>query len=846
MAERNYSDNSRSERNQRSGGFGGRRDDRREGGRRWNDDRRDGGRREGGFGGRRDDRREGGFGGRRDDRRDGGRRWNDDRRDGGRREGGFGGRRDDRREGGFGGRRDDRREGGFGGRRDDRRDGGRREGGFGGRRDDRREGGFGGRRDDRRDGGRREGGFGGRRDDRRDGGRRWNDDRRDGGRREGGFGGRRDDRNGRTFDERRESHAARAARLNNEPEIPGDIKAEDLDRQVSAQLRTLSGANAETVARHLAAAGHLIDEEPELAYEHAMAAVARAGRVDVVREAAALTAYQVGKYEEALREVRAVRRLSGTDSLRAVEADCERAAGRPLKAIEIIEQTDFSTLDLAEQVEVIIVGSAARADLGENAAALVMVDDALAQLPKGTDEYLTGRLLSVKADRLRELGREEEAAEIEANLPEEIEESVIFDLEEIVESDFDNLRSDLRGCSVTLTSAYDVALYDLDGVCYRGTDPIEYAAESIEKAREAGLVDVYVTNNASRTPKQVAKKLKGLGINADPGHVMTAALDIVGIMEGDLEPGAKVLVVGGDGLKEAVSEAGFEVVKTAAEEPAAAVQGWASDVDWAQLSEVAYAVNNGARYYASNLDASLPTEVGFALGNGALAAAVIECTGRRPFAGGKPFPGIYRKAAALVSEDAKVLSVGDRLETDIQGARSARIPALHVLTGVHGPRDVVMCQSNQRPSFVGLDLRALDASHPQPRHHTDGAWSCGTSEPVHVDRWGNIFIGEEELTTDSSLTLDHYRALLAAAWEKLDAGHRVKCPQFQVVPNEEGNNIIPLPEPEFDEEAADDEDQDLFEENEAESDLDEELADEADLDDELLDDEDDDNDEVDD
>ncbi|MBV7363585.1 HAD-IIA family hydrolase [Actinomycetaceae bacterium TAE3-ERU4] len=557
-----------------------------------------------------------------------------------------------------------------------------------------------------------------------------------------------------------------------------------------------------------------------------MAASARAGRVDVVREAAALTAYQVGKYEDALREVRAVRRLSGSDSLRAVEADCERAAGRPQKALDIINQTDLSTLDLAEQIEVIIVASAARGDLGESEAGLVIVTDALEQLPKGTDEFYVNRLLTVKADRLRELGRTSEAEEIEVDLPEEIEESVIYDLEEVVESDFDDRRSELRGCSVTLTTAFDIALYDLDGVCYRGTDPVEHAAESIEKAREGGLIDVYVTNNASRTPQQVAEKLTALGINAVPERVMTAAMDIVGIMEGDLESGAKVLVVGGDGLKEAVAKAGFEIVASAKDEPVAVVQGWDASVDWAKMSELAYAITNGARFYASNLDASLPTENGFALGNGALVEAVKLCTNRRPFAGGKPFPGIYRKAAELVGKEGRCISVGDRLETDIQGARSARIPALHVLTGVHAARDIVMAQSNQRPSFVGIDLRALDQAHPQPRHHIEGAWSCGTSEPVSVDRWGTILVGNQELTEGSQLTIDNYRALIAAAWEKIDLGHRVKCPNFTVVANEEGNNLIVREEEsergyeEFDSEETGDE---LLEEDSSDSEEDEQF-----------------------
>ena len=140
-------------------------------------------------------------------------------------------------------------------------------------------------------------------------------------------------------------------------------------------------------------AGQLIDLDPEAAYQHAQAAVSRAGRVDVVREAAALTAYASGRYEEALREVRAVRRMRGDSSLRAVEADAERGLGHPEKAVEIIDATDASSLDLAEQVELVLVSSGARADLGQSDVGLVIVDDALAALPSSVDDELRRRLM---------------------------------------------------------------------------------------------------------------------------------------------------------------------------------------------------------------------------------------------------------------------------------------------------------------------------------------------------------------------------------------------------------------------------------------------------------------------
>ena len=349
---------------------------------------------------------------RRDDRRGGYDRGADrdyQRRDGERRD--FGGRDDARGERGGYQRRDDRR-GSYQRREGDRgfqrRDNDRRE--FGGRDD--RHGGYdrGGyqRRDDRRGGFDDRGERGGvRREDRGRGGYQRRDDRR------GGFrDDRRDSRGPRGNDRRKDANYQNYSSTEeyvspngNEPTIPAGVSAQELDADAARALTTLSGPNRDIVARHLVMAGQLIDLDPEAAYQHAQAAVSRAGRVDVVREAAALTAYASGRYEEALREVRAVRRMRGDESLRAVEADAERGLGHPEKAVEIIDATDSSSLDLAEQVELVLVSSGARADLGQSDVGLVIVDDALAALPASAEDELRRRLMAVKAERLTELGQ---------------------------------------------------------------------------------------------------------------------------------------------------------------------------------------------------------------------------------------------------------------------------------------------------------------------------------------------------------------------------------------------------------------------------------------------------------
>lgn len=195
-----------------------------------------------------------------------------------------------------------------------------------------------------------------------------------------------------------------------------------LDRAARARLRTLSKPNADHVARHLVMAGRLVDVDPEVAYEHAREAMRSAGRVDIVREAVALTAYATGRYAEALREVRTVRRLSGIDAHPAIEADCERGLGRPERALTVAADAKRRELPLVDAVELTIVESGARADLGELDAALLTVERLLPSVPTGE---LKDRLVSVQADHLDALGRSEEAAQARAAMGDTVPDSVI-------------------------------------------------------------------------------------------------------------------------------------------------------------------------------------------------------------------------------------------------------------------------------------------------------------------------------------------------------------------------------------------------------------------------------------
>jgi tetratricopeptide (TPR) repeat protein len=162
------------------------------------------------------------------------------------------------------------------------------------------------------------------------------------------------------------------------------------------------------VAGHLVAAGLLIDEEPEAALAHARTARALGARIAVVREAVGLAAYAAGEFREAAAEIRAYRRMSGGPEHLAILADCERALGRPERALAMLDDPDVARLDAAARVELLIVASGARRDLGDAAAALALLE--VAELDTGTVRPWTPRLWYAYADALVSAGRAEEAA----------------------------------------------------------------------------------------------------------------------------------------------------------------------------------------------------------------------------------------------------------------------------------------------------------------------------------------------------------------------------------------------------------------------------------------------------
>ncbi|GMM97645.1 hypothetical protein [Microbacterium sp. MTN4-26] len=217
--------------------------------------------------------------------------------------------------------------------------------------------------------------------------------------------GKREDRGPRRDAEPREPRAPRR----DVPEIPEEITARSLPNAARNDLKTLSKENADAVARHLAMAGLLIDDDPALAHRHALEASHRAGRIAVVRETVAITAYAVGDYALALRELRTYRRISGKDDQIALQVDSERGVGRADRALEVGRSVDRDKLPTAARVELAIAMSGARLDVGETERALLELD--IPELDPDRAFEWSPALFAARAAVLEELGRAEEAEE---------------------------------------------------------------------------------------------------------------------------------------------------------------------------------------------------------------------------------------------------------------------------------------------------------------------------------------------------------------------------------------------------------------------------------------------------
>lgn len=313
-------------------------------------------------------------------------------------------------------------------------------------------------------------------------------------------------------------------------------------------------------------------------------------------------------------------------------------------------------------------------------------------------------------------------------------------------------------CPDVLWDAYDVALLDLDGVVYIGSRAVSGAPEHLAKAGAAGLRLAYVTNNASRTPDTVARHLRLLGISVRDEEVVTSAQAAARLLQERLPAGAAVFVIGGTGLHVALAELGLRPVQDPDDGPVAVVSGFSADVRWGTVIDGAILVRNGLPWVASNTDLTVPTAHGPGPGNGALVGVVATFAKRRPVVAGKPEKPLFEETVRRVG-GRRPLVVGDRLDTDIEGARRVGYDSLLVMTGVTDVEALVSAAPEMRPSYVGADLGAL--SRPQPAVDVDGdvvgsgGWSAGTADGV--------------LTVEGEGPADGWwRVVAVAGWRHLD------------------------------------------------------------------------------
>ena len=256
-----------------------------------------------------------------------------------------------------------------------------------------------------------------------------------------------------------------------------------------------------------------------------------------------------------------------------------------------------------------------------------------------------------------------------------------------------------------LTEGYDAVFLDLDGVVYRGDTPISGVPEVLRSLSAAGVPKAFLTNNASRTPEQVAEALKRMGVDAAADEVLTSAVATAELLAREGYAGSRAYAVGERGVRTALAAVGILVV----DEPSAGVDlvvvGWDRSVDYDKLRNASLLVERGARLVATNADASYPAPDGLWPGAGAILAAITTTTGATPTVVGKPERGMFDAAAARCGAT-HPLVVGDRLDTDVRGAAGAGMDSLLVLSGAASATDLL--DASDLPTFLGADLRALE------------------------------------------------------------------------------------------------------------------------------------------
>lgn len=292
--------------------------------------------------------------------------------------------------------------------------------------------------------------------------------------------------------------------------------------------------------------------------------------------------------------------------------------------------------------------------------------------------------------------------------------------------------------TLTPLDGVTLILSDLDGVIYQGPDALPHAVDSL---METGLPLGYLTNNASRTPEQVAQQLQGYGLPARPDQVVTSPQAAVKLLATLIPARSLVFVVGGFGLTRELENAGYRITRKASDHPVAVVQGFAPEVGWEQLAQASFALqrHESVVWVATNTDWTIPVKGGVAPGNGALVSAVHLAVGRLATFAGKPETPMFEVALERFQPPGKSLMIGDRLDTDILGANRAGILSALVLTGIDGAKQLLATDVTAYPTYVLGDLRELLLPYPVAESAVakDGVHTVVVRDAV-VSRRGHI------------------------------------------------------------------------------------------------------------
>jgi HAD superfamily hydrolase (TIGR01450 family) len=361
----------------------------------------------------------------------------------------------------------------------------------------------------------------------------------------------------------------------------------------------------------------------------------------------------------------------------------------------------------------------------------------------------------------------------------------------------------LKSSGTSLAEKYGLGLLDLDGVVYRGKNPVEHAAQAITAAQEAGMFVSYTTNNSSRYQQVVADQLAGFGVEVSAQQIITSSVVGARMVAHHLPQGSTVLAVGSEHLRDEVRKAGLTLVESAADRPDAVLQGWRPEITWNELAQAAYAVEAGAAYFVTNRDLTIPREMGIAPGSGSLINAVITATGVQPVASaGKPESAMYDEERSMNADEGhdlvpieRSLPVGDRLDTDIEAANRGGYDSLVVLTGVADPQQLMTAKPIQRPTYISQDLRGLNEVHVAPEHVSENRYRLGdmvaqysmntmTVASLAPEEWSDGAVSTSKTASAAARhSLDALRAACALAWDLADRGidlGEVSLPKFDL------------------------------------------------------------------